>query len=215
MTDGQPDKPRFIPVLIALFVIQFFSWSAMFALWINAVPLFAGRIVPPLPGAPDLQPALVMVSLCFAAYATLGAVGSLALPAVVARLGHGATYGAALLIAALGLALLARAERPATLVPAFIAIGVGWSAIGSLPYAILAKLAPEGRGAFYTRLFSFSTVLPQAVISLAIALFAGQVFGPDLQRVIVLGAAAMALAGLIALACRPLFAPADAIADDW
>ncbi|MDE2435187.1 MAG: hypothetical protein KGM49_02900 [Sphingomonadales bacterium] len=210
-------KPApFRRVLIALFVIQFFSWSAMFALWINAVPFFAGRVLHlGVGGAQDLQPALVAVSLCFAGYAALGAAGTLVLPGVIARAGHGLTYGAALLIAALGFGLLALAERPVMLVPAFVAIGIGWSAIGSIPYAILGKLAPEGRGAFFTRLFSFSTVLPQAVTSLAIALFASRLFGHDLQRALVLGAGAMALAGLIALACRPLFAPADAIADDW
>lgn len=203
-------------VLVALFVIQFFSWSAMFVLWINAVPLFAGRILHQATGgAQDLQPALVAVSLCFAGYAALGAAGTLVLPGIIARAGHGLTYGLALLIAAFGLALLALAQGPALLVPAFVAIGIGWSAIGSIPYAILGKLAPEGRGAFHTRLFAFSTVLPQAVTSLAIALFARQLFGPNLQRVLILGAGAMALAGVIALACRPLFAPADRIADDW
>lgn len=216
MTEANRDAASFRRVFAVLFVIQFFSWSAMFALWIYAVPLFAGHILHlPTSAAQDLQPALVAVSLCFAAYAVLGAAGSLVLPGVIARLGHGMTYGAALLIAASGLALLARADGAMLLAPAFIAIGLGWSAIGSVPYAIVGKLAPPGRGAFFTRLFSFSTVLPQAVTSVALALFARRLFGSDMAQAVALGAASMALAGLIALAARPLFAGADGIADDW
>ncbi|MFM5954677.1 MAG: hypothetical protein ACKOPE_10325 [Novosphingobium sp.] len=216
MNDDPVPAARFGPVLAALFLIQFFSWSAMFALWIYAVPFFAGGPLGLTANAgQDLQPVLVAVSLCFAAYAVLGAAGALLLPRVISRIGHGATYGLALVTAGIGLAILSVADTAWKLIPAFIAIGIGWSAIGSVPYGIVGKLAPPGRGAHYTRVFSFSTVLPQAVTSLVFALFARQLFGHDLHRAMALGAALMVLAGLIAFACRPLFAPADRVEDDW
>lgn len=206
----------FRQVLLLLWAIQFFSWSAMFALWICAVPFIAGPVLHLPMGATDaLRPALVTVSLCFAAYATLGALGGLVLPKVIARFGHGLTYAAGLALGAAGLALLSQARGVAMLVPAFIAIGLGWGVIGALPYAILGKLAPAGRGAHYTRLFGFSMVLPQVVTTLFLVLFASRWLGAGLDRELVFGAASMAVAALLAFAGRAQFSPADAVEEDW
>ncbi len=216
MSLDAPSQRQFRRVLIRLFIIQFFSWSAMFSLWIYAVPVVAGNVLHLSPqGSGGLAPALVTVSLCFAAYATLGVLGSFALPPLIRRCGHGAVYGALLLIGAAGLGLLSMARDAWLLAPAFIAIGAGWAAMGAMPYALLSKLVPAGKGAHYTRLFAFSTVLPQVVTTLLLALFAERWFALALGRVIGLGAIAMALAGLLALASRDLFAPADGVAEDW
>lgn len=211
-----PNVSGFPRALAALFVIQFLAWSAMFALWITAVPIVAGQVLHlPAGGGETLQPAIVTIALGFAGYALVGAVGAFVVPSLVARLGHGAVLGIALLIGAAGLALFARAQSAAGLVPAFAAIGVGWSAIGAVPYAIVGKMVPEGQGARTMRLFGLSTVLPQIVTTLALALFLPRVFASGPAGAVRAGAAAMALAGVIALALRSWFAPADAEADDW
>ena len=201
--------------LAALFAIQFFSWSAMFALWIYALPLVAGQIVhTPLEGA-GLQAVLVTVSLCYATYALLGTLGGFALPGLIDRFGHGAVLGLCLLAGAAGLGLLSRSTGTGGMVAAFVLIGVGWSAMGAIPYGLLARMVPEGRGAHFTRIFGFSTVLPQIVTTLGLAMFAPRLLGSDPARVIALGAAAMALAGGLALLLRARFAAADANREVW
>ncbi len=211
-----PGEGAFGRALAALFVIQFLAWSAMFALWITAVPVVAGQVLHvSAGGAEALQPAIVAIALGFAGYALIGAVGAFAVPPLVARLGHGMVLGAALLIGAAGLALFARAHSPAGLVPAFAAIGVGWSAIGAVPYAIVGKMVPEGRGARTMRLFGLSTVLPQIVTTLGLALFLPRLFASGPAGAVMAGAGAMTLAGVIALALRSWFAAADAETDDW
>ena len=207
--------PDFRKALSALFAIQFFSWSAMFALWIYAMPLVAGQIVHrPLVGA-GLQAVLITVSLCYATYALLGTLGGFVLPGLIARFGHGAVLGLCLLAGATGLAQLSRATGVGSLIAAFVAVGIGWSAMGSIPYALLARMVPEGRGAHYTRVLGFSTVLPQIVTTLGLALFAPQLLGTNPARVIALASAAMALAGLLALLLRHWFAEADANQEEW
>jgi MFS family permease len=216
LTALRAEERAFRRVLVLLFAIQFFSWSGMFALWICAVPFVAAQVLHvPLGGATGMQSALIAVSLCFTTYATLGALGGLALPRLVAGWGHAAVYAAGLTAGAVGLFLLSQSRGPALLVPAFIAIGLGWSAIGSLPYAILGKLAPEGRGARYMRVFSFSTVLPQAVTTLLYAVFAQRWVGERLDLVLLAGAGVMAVAALLAIAARSPFAAADLVSEDW
>lgn len=209
-------SPQFHRALVVLFLIQFLSWSGMFALWITAIPVVAGQVLHlGTQDAAGLQPAVVAVSLGFATYALLGTLGGFVVPGLIRRIGHGWVYGAALLIGAIGLALFGRAHGGGALVPAFLAIGVGWSAMGSIPYGLLSKLVPEGRGAHYTRLFGFSTVLPQLVTTLGLALLAPRLFGAHLSDALLIGAGAMALGGLIAILARGLFAPADAVEDNW
>lgn len=206
---------EFRKALTALFVIQFFSWSAMFALWIYALPLVGAQILQvPLAGA-GLQTVLVTVSLCYAVYALLGSLGGFVLPGLIGRLGHGAVLGLCLLAGAAGLALLACATGISALIAAFVLIGIGWSAMGAVPYGLLARMVPAGRGAHFTRIFGFSTVLPQIVTTLGLALFAPRLLGSDPARVIGLGGAAMAIAGLLALLLRRTFAAADANHEEW
>lgn len=206
---------EFRKALSALFAIQFFSWSAMFALWIYAMPLVSGQILhQPLVGA-GLQTVLVAVSLGYATYALLGTLGGFALPTLIDRFGHGAVLGSCLLAGAAGLALLAAATGPGTMMAAFVAIGIGWSAMGSVPYGLLARMVPEGRGAHFTRIFGFSTVLPQIVTTLGLALLAPRLLRTDPAQVIAVGGAAMAVAGLLALMLRGYFAAADANREQW
>lgn len=206
---------EFRNALTALFAIQFFSWSAMFALWIYALPLISGQILHSSLAGPALQAVLVTVSLCYAAYALLGTLGGFVMPGLIGRFGHGAVLGLCLLASAAGLALLSRATSIGALSAAFILIGIGWSAMGAVPYGLLARMVPEGRGAHFTRIFGFSTVLPQIVTTLGLALLAPQLLGNDPARVIGLGSVAMAAAGLLALVLRGNFAAADANQEDW
>ncbi|MDE2596723.1 MAG: hypothetical protein KGL44_07600 [Sphingomonadales bacterium] len=216
MTSPEGGSATFLKAFAALFAVQFFSWAGMFALWIYAVPVVAGRVLRvDSHDVNGLQPALVVVSLCFALYATLGVAGSFALPGMVRRFGHGLTYAMALACGAAGLGLVAAAQGLAMLVLGFVAIGAGWAAMGSLPYSLLSKLAPAGKGGHYMRLFSFSTILPQVATTLLFAVVSGRVLAGGYNRAMIFGASAMGLGALVALCSRGLFAPADGVEDDW
>lgn len=201
MHAAAPD--RFTATITALFVIQFLSWSAMFCLRIGAVPLIAmGR----LGGGAG---AIAVVGACFAFYALLGAALAFAQPMLRARFGVRWVYGGSLLIGAGGIEALAAVANPIALLPAFAAIGIAWSVMATLPYAILAAAAPRGRGAHWLRIFGFSTVMPQIVITALLALLAQHL---PVERMMALGGALMASGGVIALAGGGRFVVA---AEDW
>ena len=189
-------------VLAALFVIQFLSWSGMFCLWIYAVPVIIQFLLHTNGTTSAYQSGLIAVSACFALYALLAALLAFALPALLRRFGAGTIYGVALLAGSAGLMIVGIAETPLALVPAFVAIGVGWSAMSNIPYALAGAVAPQGRGSHTLRLFSFSTVLPQVATTLFLAIAAAPLFGDALNRVMLAGGGMMALGGVVALALR-------------
>lgn len=209
MTDTpEPDLPPAHQVLVPLFAIQFFAWSGMFVLWINAFLVITRYVMHAAPASEAaVRGGLIVMSLCFSFYATAAACMAFALPRLVARWGEGLVLGAALAVGAVGLASLGVIDRPALLAPAFAAIAVAWSALSNLPYAIAGAAVHWTRISHILRIFSFSTILPQIAVSLGVALFGAVLFGPAPQHIMIAGGAAMALGALLAIAFRARISP--------
>ena len=199
---SETSDPPFPPahrVLVPLFAIQFFAWSGMFILWVNAFPLIS-RFVMHLTQTDEaaMRQGLIVVSLCFSLYATGAGFLAFALPALVSRWGEGLVLAAALAVGAAGLASLGVIDRPIWLVPAFAAIGVAWCALGNLPYAIAGSAVHWTRISHILRIFSFSSIIPQVAVSLGLALFGATFFGQAVQQIMLVGGGSMAIAAVLA-----------------
>ena len=207
-----PSAPHWKQVLPRLFMRQCLSWGGMCCLWSYALPVSAGRVRHAAPDTPAYQNALVVLSMGFALYGLLGIAMSFLIPRALARWGAGVVHGTALLAGAAGIAGLGAIDRPAGLLPVFLAIGIGWGSLSSVPYAVAGAAAPQGRGAHTLRLFGLSTVLPQIATTLLIAQLAPAWIGHAINRVMFAGGIAMAAAGLLAIAWRAYLPVA---AEDW
>jgi MFS family permease len=199
-------------MLALLFVIQFFSWSAMFCLWIYAVPVITQFILRTGSDAQAYRSGLITISACYALYAFLAALLAFVIPRLLRHIRVGTLYGVALLVGAIGMGILGIANAAWALVPAFVAIGIAWSAMSNIPYAVAGAAAPEGSGAHTLRLFGFSTVIPQVVTTFILALGAAPLLGDALNRVMLVGAAMMALGCIVTLSARHRF---DLPAENW
>ncbi len=192
--------------LAPLYAVQFLSWSGIFCLWIYAVPVIAGGVL-----GGDTS-ALAVVGGCFALYAILGASLAFLLPRALARFGLRWTYGLALLTGAAGIGSLGAIAQPLWLIPAFVALGVAWCAMSNIPYAVVSAVAPPGRGAHLMRLFAFSTVAPQVVMTLGLASLAPRLAGGAAHWVLIAGGVLMGSGGVLALGFGGRFRVAG---EDW
>ena len=201
--DASVDSARIRSVLPPLFLIQFFSWSGLFALWIYSVPVVTRYVFAATSTETTAyRDGLFWVSLAFAFYAVLGTSLAFALPRFVARWGYALVHATALLIGGAGIASLSLIERPILLLPAFIAIGIGWSSIGNIPYGIVSEMSPPDRISHYMRWFGFSTVIPQTTATFVLAFAVEHWFAQQTNLVMALGGASMMLAGVITLLMR-------------
>ncbi len=73
-------------------------------------------------------------------------------------------------------------------------LGVGWSAIISLPFAIMSEKVDQSRMGLYMGLFNLSVVLPQLLVSLGVGLFISKV--ADKNLVFQISAVALAISAL-------------------
>ena len=90
---------RIIKHLLPLFVVQFFTWLALFALWIYATPVITRYIFNSTDAeSPAFENGITWVGICFAFYATLAAFLAFFIPRLLKYISKERLHAIALLI---------------------------------------------------------------------------------------------------------------------
>ena len=195
------DYARMPLALKRLALVQFFTWFALFTLWIYAAPTVASRYYGSSdPASAAYSAAADWVGILFAAYNGVAAIGALALPALAARIGERATYALCLLCGAAGMAGFVLAPGPEWLWIAAAGIGVAWAAILSLPYAIIVNSVPPGKVGVYLGIHNIFLVVPQLVAAICLGAAVQHLFGGQPAPALALAALFLGAAALAALA---------------
>ncbi|WP_422055705.1 MFS transporter [Sphingomonas sp.] len=155
------------PIMKRLAVVQFFSWSALFIMWINTTPVVAQVFF----GAPDAadqryQEGANWVGVLFTVYNGVAAIAALTLlPLLASRLGKVRTHIIGLLCGAAGFASFFLITDPNWLIVSEIGIGIAWASILAMPYAILASNLPQAKLGIFMGLFNVFVVVPQLLVA--------------------------------------------------
>jgi maltose/moltooligosaccharide transporter len=183
-----------------LALVQFFSWSALFIMWINTTPVVARNFYhSPDPASAGYQDAGNWVGVLFAVYNGIAAIAALALLPLLARaLGKARTHMICLLVGAAGYATFFLIKDPKMLIISEIGIGIAWASILAMPYAILASSLPQRKLGIYMGLFNVFIVVPQLLVatvmgSIMKTFFPDQPIWTMLAAAIVMGAAAISM----------------------
>jgi maltose/moltooligosaccharide transporter len=183
-----------------LAAVQFFTWFALFALWIYAVPAAAQHYYGnPAPGSVAYESAANWVGILFAAYNGVAALAALLLPRLVARLGRRRTHAMCLAVAAVGLASFASAPTTQWVWLSVIAIGFGWASILAIPYAIVAAVVPPQRMGVYMGIHNIFLVLPQLAGAALLGPFVRVVLHGNVGGALVAAGGAMLVGSALAL----------------
>lgn len=154
-------------VMKRLAVAQFFSWSALFIMWINTTPVVAQNFFnAPDPASAGYQEAGNWVGVLFAVYNGVAAVAALTLlPLLARRIGKVRTHIVGLLCGAAGFLSFFLLSDPEHLLFAEVGIGIAWASILAMPYAILASNLPQRKLGIYMGLFNVFIVVPQLLVA--------------------------------------------------
>ena len=189
------------PVMKRLALVQFFSWSALFIMWINTTPVVAQVFY----RAPDAKSALYQeganwVDVLFATYNGVAAIAALTLLPILARsIGRVRTHVAALLCGALGYASFFVVRDPKLLLVSELGIGIAWASILAMPYAILASSLPQRKLGIFMGLFNVFVVVPQLLVASVMGSIMKHFFPTEPIWTMAFAAAVMALAALAML----------------
>jgi maltose/moltooligosaccharide transporter len=161
-------------------LVQFFSWFALFSMWVFTTPAVAQHVYRVLPGDTSsvrFADAGNQVGILFGVYNGVSAVYALCLPALVRITNRKTTHAVSLALGGVSLVWMYFIHTPALLVFPMIGIGLAWGSILSMPYAMLSSVLPVRKMGVYMGIFNFFITFPQIVNGLFSGLIVKYVFG--------------------------------------
>lgn len=147
-------------------LVQFFSWFALFSMWVFSTPAIAHHVY----GLPledhqsaRFQEAGNWVGIVFGVYNAVSAVYAMFLPRISAKFGNKQTHAISLLAGGIGLISIYFISDPMYLLLSMVGVGMAWASILAMPYAILAGSIPLAKMGVYMGIFNFFITMPQIV----------------------------------------------------
>ncbi|MCF6341843.1 MAG: MFS transporter [Bacteroidales bacterium] len=173
-------KFKIPPTMWQLLLVQFFSWFALFSMWVYTTPAVAMHFYGTTdPNSDAFQEAGDWVGILFGVYNGVSAIIALSLPVVANKIGRRFTHALALTIGGLSFLSFAFISTPTMLVIPMIGIGIAWGSILAMPYAMLANSIPARQMGMFMGLFNMSITIPQIVNGIFGGLILQYVFHDD------------------------------------
>lgn len=189
------DLYRMPKTMAQLAVVQFFSWFALFAMWIYTTAAVTKHIYGTTDPTSELfNKGADWVGICFAVYNGFAAAVAFLLPVIAKRTSRKFTHMLALVAGGLGLISIYFIKDPNLLLVSMVGIGFAWASILSMPYAILAGALPANKMGTYMGIFNFFIVIPQILAASILGFFTRDLFGGEAVYAIVLGGISMFIA---------------------
>jgi maltose/moltooligosaccharide transporter len=183
--------------------VQFFSWFALFAMWIYTTAAVTSHVY----GTTDTTSALYneganWVGVGFAAYNGVAAMVAFAIPILARRTSRRMAHAICLVCGAAGLLSILLLKDPRFLLGSMVGVGIAWASILSMPYAILTGALPAAKMGYYMGVFNFFIVIPQIVAASVLGFLVGRLFGGEAIYALVIGSASLLLAAGLTLRVR-------------
>ncbi len=194
MNDFQ-DMPR---TMKQLAWVQFFSWFALFSMWIYTTAAVTSHIY----GTTDASSALYneganWVGVAFATYNGVAALVAFAIPVLAKKTSRKIAHSICLVFGAAGLLSIFVIQEPRLLLGSMIGVGIAWASILSMPYAILTGSLPPSKMGYYMGVFNFFIVIPQIVAAAILGFLVGRFFGGEAIYALLIGGVSFVLAALL------------------
>jgi maltose/moltooligosaccharide transporter len=200
-------------VMRQLGAVQFFSWFALFSMWVFTTPAIANHIYGCAiddTKSEMFSEAGTFTGVIFGIYNIVSAVYAICIPAIARQLGRRNTHALSLLCGGVGLLSIYVAPSPNYLILSMIGVGIAWGSILSMPYAMLAGSIPAHKMGIYMGIFNFFITIPQIVSGVVNRPIVSMLFGNRAIYAIMMGGVFFLLA---AASCYLIDKQADGLKD--
>lgn len=183
-----------------LAAVQFFSWFALFAMWIYTVPAICQHVFGATdPNTPAYNEGANFTGLALASYNAVAFLVAFLLPQIAKRTSRKFTHQVSLGLGGVGLLLIYLFPSVEALFLGMVGIGFAWASILSMPYAMLIGALPEKQLGFYVGVFNFFIVIPQIVAATLLGFFLNSMYSdkPDPIGAMLIGAISFIVAAAL------------------
>ncbi len=181
-------------------VVQFFTWPGLFLMWFYYTTAVAVNV---FGGKDDNDPVYAegadFAGLTLAFYNVVTFAFAFILPSIADRLGRRITHALCLLCGALGLISVGWVTDKYMLYACMTGVGIAWTSILSMPYAMMSGSLPRSKVGIYMGIFNFFIVLPEIIASLGFKNIMRYVLHNDRLLAIQIGGGLFIMAAILCL----------------
>ena len=195
------DFGRMPKTMRQLGVVQFFSWFALFSMWVYMTPAVAEHCYNTIDRTSiEYGNAGDWVGVLQGIYNGVAAIFAFLLPWIASKIGRRATHAVSLLAGALGFASFFIFKDPNMLIISMIGVGIAWGSILAMPYSILAGSLPAAKMGVYMGIFNFFITIPQICNGLLGGLMVKYLYGGHTIYAMVFSGVCLLIAAISVLA---------------
>jgi len=147
-------------------IVQFFSWFALFSMWVFTTSSIATHhfgLSPEDTSSAEFGKAGDFVGYLFGLYNLFAIPFAFVLIPLAKKIGKKQTHSIALICGGLGLISLFFIKDRSLLWLSMVGIGFAWASILAMPYAMLIESIPQRKMGIYMGIFNFFIVIPQII----------------------------------------------------
>jgi maltose/moltooligosaccharide transporter len=181
-----------------LAVVQFFSWFALFAMWIYTTPAVTHHIY----GATDSTSKIYneganWVGVLMSVYNGFAAIMAFFIIWLANKTSRKIVHALSLSVGAISLISFYFIKNPQLLLISELGIGLAWASILAMPYAILAGSIPGNKMGVYMGIFNFFIVIPQITAAAILGFFVRDLFNGEAIYALLLGGFSLFVAAIL------------------
>lgn len=201
-TDIFKDFASIPPQMKKLGIVQFFSWFALFTMWVFTTSALATHhfgLSPKDTHSVAFNNAGDLTGELFAYYNFWAIPFAFLLTPIAKKIGKKQTHALALAFGGLGLISMYFIKDINLLWISMVGLGFAWASILAMPYAMLIEVIPQRKMGVYMGIFNFFIVIPQIINGLFGGPIVSKVFGNYAIDYIVVGGGCMLLGAILTM----------------
>ncbi|MBB4805166.1 maltose/moltooligosaccharide transporter [Chryseobacterium defluvii] len=192
-----------IPVQMKkLGIVQFFSWFALFTMWVFTTSALATHhfgLSPDDTHSKAFNNAGDLTGKLFGMYNFWAIPFAFLLTPIAKAIGKKQTHALALLCGGLGLISMYFIKDINLLWISMVGLGFAWASILAMPYAMLIDVIPQRKMGVYMGIFNFFIVIPQIINGLFGGPIVSNIFGNYAIDYVVVGGACMLIGSIVTM----------------
>ncbi len=180
--------------------VKFFTWYGMPLMWqYLALSIARHCYNAPTPDSPGFAEGSAQVGLAFTAMNITTVAMAFLIPTVVRQIGTRMTYAVFLVIGGLGFISMLFTNDINFVLAGMVGVGVGWSAIITIPFIMTTSIVPAHRTGVYMGILNAFICIPQIIEMLTVGFYYDTLLGGDARNALVLAGICLILGAVACL----------------
>jgi len=182
--------------------VQFFSWFALFTMWVFTTSALATHhfgLSPDDTHSKEFNDAGDLTGKLFGMYNLWAIPFAFLLTPIAKWIGKKQTHALALAFGGIGLILMYFIKDVNHLWISMVGLGFAWASILAMPYAMLIEVIPQKKMGVYMGIFNFFIVIPQIINGIFGGPIVSGIFGKQAIDYVVVGGVCMLLGAVLTL----------------